>query len=286
MSSSSKRGRKIMSQAKEVHIGKCALALCITLWSDYFEPHSTKNNRGSVWSMMITIVAPNDNYHTTYNTYVVSIGKKGVDQTPVYDRVMVDLKELATYDQLNEYYSKAGGKVRVSAGLNTYLYDQPGKRSLTGTGASNANYSGQYGKSVQAKLIYKYLVRCRNCVIELHHENLPTNYNNCACWNTSSALLEIPPPRNYPKIRIPASNVLGPLTFDFPSIHLAIDIALDGLIYDNWKEIEAKNYLNRYSVHDKLVERVLGFVKETTSKYDDPNYEGSSESPPYHHFPN
>jgi hypothetical protein len=39
---------------------------------------------------------------------------------------------------------------------------------------------------------------------------------------------------------------VGPLTIDFPAIHHSIDVAVDGLIYDNWKEIEAKTYLNRY----------------------------------------
>jgi hypothetical protein len=51
--------------------------------------------------MRIIIAAPNDNYHTTYNTYVVSIGKKGVDHAPVYNRVMVDLKRLATNNKIN-----------------------------------------------------------------------------------------------------------------------------------------------------------------------------------------
>jgi hypothetical protein len=111
---------------------------------------------------------------------------------------------------------------------------------------------------------------------------LPQHCNNGACWDTYSALLEIPPPKNYPKSQIPASNVLGPLTIDFPGIHRAIDVAVDGLIYDNWKEIEAKTYLNRYCVHDKLVERVLAFAKEANSKYNDPNYKGLSES---HHYP-
>jgi hypothetical protein len=147
---SSNRGRTILSQEKEVHRGKHTLTLYITLWSGDFEPHSTKDNRGSIWVMTITIAAPHDNYHTTYNTYVVSIGKKGVDHTPVYDRVMVDLKELVANDKINAYYNKAGGHVRVSAGLNNELSDQPKKRSSTGTRAGNTNYSGQYGKSIQA----------------------------------------------------------------------------------------------------------------------------------------
>ena len=114
-----------MSQAKQVHRGKRALTLYITLWSDDFEPNSTKDNRGSVWVMTMTIATPTNNHHTTYNTYVVAVGKKGVDHTPVYDRVMTDLEELATDDRISLYYSKVGGNVRVACGLNNYLSDQP-----------------------------------------------------------------------------------------------------------------------------------------------------------------
>jgi hypothetical protein len=165
-----------------------------------FEPNSTKDNRGSVWVMTMTIAAPTNNYHTSYNTYVVAVGKKWVDHTPVYDRVMADLEELATYDRMCLYYSKVGGNVVwVSCGMNNYLSDQPEKRSLTGFGGGNANGCPQYGKWLQVKLMYKVLVPCVMCVYELRAGYLPTHYVNCACWDTSSSLLEIPAPENYPK---------------------------------------------------------------------------------------
>jgi hypothetical protein len=104
----------ITSQEKEVHRGNRALTLCITLWSDEFEPNNCKDNRVIVWVMTVDIATPTNNHHTTYITYVLGVGTKCADHQPVYDLVMSDLENLATDDQLNLYYSKVGGKVRVS----------------------------------------------------------------------------------------------------------------------------------------------------------------------------
>jgi hypothetical protein len=101
---------------------------------------------------------------------------------------------------------------------------------------------------------------------DLRDDKLPNYCNGCACWNTASVLLEITPPKQFPKSEIPSSNALGPITIYFPAISRAIDMAIAGLIYEDWTEIEAKKYLNRYCPHDKLEEGLLAYAKESQQK--------------------
>jgi hypothetical protein len=93
----------------------------------------------------------------------------------MYERVLSDPEDLATDDRIHVHYTKAGGNVRVSAGLNNYLSDQPENRKLTGFGGRNANHSGQYGKSLQAKLTFKFMIACRNCVCDMREDKLKNN---------------------------------------------------------------------------------------------------------------
>jgi hypothetical protein len=88
-----KRGRTILSQAEQVHRVEESVHLHCTLPYGWMTLSQFLHNRGSIWVMTITIATPIKNYHTTYNTFVVSVVNMGADHTPMYYQVVADLPE-------------------------------------------------------------------------------------------------------------------------------------------------------------------------------------------------
>ena len=70
------------------------LTVFVSLWSDDFEPNCTKQGRGGVWIMTMTIETADSGHTTIHNTYPLAVGPKGTDHHPVSRIILNNLKSI------------------------------------------------------------------------------------------------------------------------------------------------------------------------------------------------
>ena len=102
--------------------------------SDDFEPnYSLKGNRGSVWTMTLTMQTRKSGNPTMSHIYPIAVGAKGEDHDGVVKITLDDIKALACKEgqpALEMCNAKTQCSEKVSAHLICMVQDQPERRGF------------------------------------------------------------------------------------------------------------------------------------------------------------
>jgi hypothetical protein len=82
---------EVLQQYNHLHHGDANLTVSVTLWSDDHDPNGTKDNRRSIWTLMVTIATSDCNLYSTLNTYPISISTNGASYDIVFKCLADDL---------------------------------------------------------------------------------------------------------------------------------------------------------------------------------------------------
>jgi hypothetical protein len=162
-----KRGIQLLEHFRALHHSAPSLTIHLSLWSDDHEPNSTKDNRGSIWTLTVTIATKEKNGYSTEHTCPVALIVKGVSHDAVFDRLAQDLCMLCSSSNFSVYVSNAEGNLKVNALMFTYLADSPEKRHINVMFLGNGIMSPRFGYSTNLKDCYLKFHACALCISSL-----------------------------------------------------------------------------------------------------------------------
>ena len=211
------------------------LPIAIIIWSDDFEPNSTVQNRNSVWTVTVTFVYPTNCGNSEEQSFVVTLGQKGLDHEEAKDIIMMDVRDLLS--RVHYYFNPTVQlTIPMKCYLHTILGDTPERRTFIHYAASSGLFSCWFGFSViLPKLIT--LPSCKNCF-----DNRCNNFGvpltqrcrSCSDWeldvNNNESLFEAPdgyPSNRSDVIVCNGKNMLRPMKVTFESMKLALVHSFD-----------------------------------------------------------
>jgi len=133
---SSNRGKELLAAVKGEDDGLDPLPnhqtpskypTAVSIWSDGFDPNSTRRNRGSAHIVLISIGAKQDHYHSGWNTYCVSIGPATGDISVVSARLASEMQELCDECLIENVYFdlNSGRELSIFLRVFGFLQDRP-----------------------------------------------------------------------------------------------------------------------------------------------------------------
>ena len=131
------------------------------LWSDDVEPNRSKNNRGSVWLLTVTVATPIACSHCMDNTYPIAIGREGDDHGPVIRRLEEDMDQLRKGSCSPFYVGKKQQTLKIGFEIFATLQDQPERRGFNSLCLGNGKYSARSGVSANHGELYPHLKACK-----------------------------------------------------------------------------------------------------------------------------
>jgi len=175
----------------------------VIVWSDGFDPSANKRNRGSAHVLLVSVGTPQDDYHSGYNTYPVSLGPADGDIGDVALRLMEDLEEL--FDGSSDvtlFFDPCSKKeIKVLLKVFCFLQDRPERSSWMKLAYGNSRYGARFGWSgdLGDESIWSLLPSCDACLEKRKRLSSDPNHQcpNCSDWSMDE--LEFPPPEDFPK---------------------------------------------------------------------------------------
>ena len=182
--------------------------ILITMWSDDFDPNkSIKSNRNSVWIRTITINVLDDDRVIKSETFVISLGKKGINHDEVNIEIEKELKMLRSNHFQYIFSGHDKSMINIHAELYFIMNDQPEKRSCTFLSAGNSTHHTRFMYSSNIKLTKNHFIACETCKNNIHILNQLSNIyildkniishlsyknilncNKCSCWMLKNSI--------------------------------------------------------------------------------------------------
>ena len=129
-----------------------AVPVVATLWMDDFKPNYSKNNRGSVWIVLLTLECPSTDKITASNVYPIAVGPKGTNHQEILSFIFDDFKMRDAQSSQTLYYNGATkSSDRVNCKVHVLIPDQPERRSINGLLSGGHGYHGHFGWSFDIK---------------------------------------------------------------------------------------------------------------------------------------
>eukprot|EP00957_Ditylum_brightwellii_P104947 7999128-Ditylum_brightwellii.AAC.1 len=102
---------------------KKQLHFSVAIWHDDFDPSgSNKKNTNNAWILTLTFHKQRDNSHNIDNTFIISLGKKGINHDYVFHWLKSDIEVINGDDKL--FYCKPlGGSIQVCLDIAMDLAD-------------------------------------------------------------------------------------------------------------------------------------------------------------------
>ena len=264
-----RRARKIYETSRFLNNGM-VLTLCITLWSDDFEPSNVKQNRNSLWVLTCTISPPKHRTHTSENTYIIAMGPKNANHEVVWHRLQHDLKDLSgsfTGERPSFYHSGLKRNIHVHAEIHCILQDSPERRSCNYVSAGNGQFTALWGRSMNLLAIAKVVPSCETCMSSRINGLPREECQICLDWDLISPnkLMKFLPPNDYPCCEILDDGKLNPSVITYESLRTAADKSHNKIVAQEWKPKCAKAYLSVAGWNgqgkDKIIEHAVNALK-------------------------
>lgn len=283
------RGKELLAASKEASSGddeRITVVIALYTWRDAFDINRTKNNRISLWVMLVSIGTPADDIHSACNTYIVALGPKSSKHDRVEELFRQDLETLAGDPRYNVFYH--GGwekKVNLNAFVFCELQDRPEKADSTrlvthmGTHLKCFGYSGNY-KAVKDK--FRACEKCdakrRKRVMrqvddsDSADSNETTECPDCFDWNLSKARFAVP--QNYPESELldpeasPEGQTLPFKKVLYADLKAACELTVDKLVKRSWTKTQANVFLESKGFPKSFIEIIQNSAQ---TLIDDPN---------------
>ena len=259
--------KKISHMANSDNKEACVL---VTEWHDDFEPNTqSKQNRGSVWILSITILCKkNDVRNSKYYTFPICIGEKNASHEKVLEIYYNDLSDLyknpiTVYDP----NAKCERKVRVAKLLS--IADSPERRSSNFINRGNGTYSARWGYGINVSEICHPLQSCESCMRDLLHNKyneFSKKCKQCDNWNFHGNFKIT---NDYPKEMLKdKDNYCVPCELlSYEGLISCVRTMCKKIADEVWTKKEGKEYLKTFGINDVLIKKsFLQLTKVKTSK--------------------
>ena len=164
----------------------------VIIWTDGFEPNNTKQNRGSVWSMFVSIGTPEDNYHAGANTFLVAMGRSKGSHDEAVAELQKELRDLSTAG-VDVYLGAIGRKVRVVPIVYCLLQDSPERSHFCHVASGNSIYTPIWGFTGDIRQLQQMLPSCSAChQCHLSGRDPPTECAECFDWEFVDQFFSVP----------------------------------------------------------------------------------------------
>jgi hypothetical protein len=178
----SKRGRDLATIAISSPGSTDKIFLFLVLWSDDFENNNCKRNRGSTWTLLLSVSPPNGNNNND-NTVVLSMGHKSWSHMKVYEQLWKDLLHLQN-NCTTFYHGGLKQSIEVVALHAVTLRDTPERRKANGIIGHNGSFGLVMDHVFNAKQCTEILPSCDGCYQRrLQKLRSLSNCPICVDWN-------------------------------------------------------------------------------------------------------
>ena len=141
-----KRAQHILDNSLKVHHGKQVLTLCVTEWSDGFEPTlSIKGNRVSCWIKTMMMLPPPNQLHSLTHTYPIALGHDWGSHEEIEEKFAAEWLSFGHGELINFYHGALQHDVRVQLELLVSLQDQPERLSANYIMLGTSSYTAWWG---------------------------------------------------------------------------------------------------------------------------------------------
>ena len=234
---------------------KNVFEVLLTDWHDDFEPNTqSKQNRGSVWILSITIVSSRNIKNAQQYTFPIAIGEKNSSHEVVMDIYNKDLSNIhanpiKVYDRENETYRK----IRIVRLLS--IADSPERRSSNYVKLGNGLYTARWGYSLNVNAKHNFIVSCNDCMNIMLQEELMPEEDKCLKCSNFSFNVSGPVSLDYPKTMLSKKDV-----YEIQGKQLTYEelIAATELAYNNiqslvWTKKNTKEYLSALGLNEAFI---------------------------------
>jgi len=176
----------------------------LSLWSDDFDPHySSKNNRGSVWLMTLTVQTAKSGNPNRFSVYPIATGNKDADHTRVVQILLDDINEMG-----NDIIMWNGAIMKneeVGVHLLCVVQDQPERRKFNGLLTGGVGNHPRFGWNCNFQKLKDTMLPCKECRAHLatpsNEERWKPNFcMECSNWMSNTDILQMEvDDNNYPK---------------------------------------------------------------------------------------
>ena len=187
----STRGRVIAELAFSVPGSDERIVLYLVVWSDDYEPNGTKQSRGSVWILTLSVSPPKEGSGLD-NSVVISIGHKSWSHMKLYERFWNDMDHLK--NKCEKFYH--GGIKQTVAVVATHamtLRDTPERRSANGVVGGGGTFGLVMDQVVEVSSCQLILPSCNRCWSDRLKNSVSTrSCKVCTDWNIDHPLCTVP----------------------------------------------------------------------------------------------
>eukprot|EP00978_Attheya_sp_CCMP212_P035540 scaffold155213_cov54-Attheya_sp.AAC.2 len=267
--SQSKAGRAFIQSCRDKFNFE-VVEVYIIKWSDgWCDPFNVKNNRVSHWILSMSFSPPDSKFYTTDNTYVIAAGPSNESHMPVVDKIREEWEEMqATVDGDLLYHATKKTLAHVSLGYLAVIQDAPERTSDNCVPAGNGSLNARFGLSVDYQTVWKKILPCDRCKIQLEGNYQLTSTcqgcTECTCWaiDPSQNLLAFKPLAGFPAEEVPANGLLPVLKFSYPELLEAYFYGHTKLLNKDWKPPVYEAYIAYKGICKQVGESVIKDVRQ------------------------
>ena len=237
------------------------------LWSDDFEPnYSTNANRGSVWTMTMTIQTHKSHNPSMYHVCLVAVGPSKVDHREVERKIFDDLAKLRRKDDappVTMWDGSTKSNRAVSVHLLAVVQDQPERRRFNRLLLGGSGTHPRFGWRCEWLHFVENMAPCHVCrghlvsgsSFESDWERL--DCPNCHNWMQNPESMSFQLPAHCPMNEsAPGEMMISTSRLTHDMLSGAVDKAHDKVSKQEWTLQTMRAYLQTYCLNQEVVDAV------------------------------
>lgn len=254
------------SHAKKLKVGdqlNGARSIFLSLWCDDFDPNNNKNNRGSVWTMTLTIETETSGATNLNHVYPIAVGPKGSNHYEVMEIIWEDILSLQRGGSVEMYNGFTHRVEKVSCHVIACTMDQPESRGVNGLLLGGSTSMSRFGHAIDLSNFVTTMRPCEECfkyLVSLRGEEAWINPNcvNCHNWMANPGNMAYPPPDKYPISETNLEGNVGWVELTYDLLQARVTLAHDKVQSSEWAPATASAYLKATGIRtDCRIEAVL-----------------------------
>ena len=240
--------------------------ILITEWHDDFEPNTqSKQNRGSVWILSVTILSTRDIKNSQHYTFPIAIGEKNSSHEDVlsifYDDIQKSVDEpISVYDHTTKIYRK----IRLVKLLS--IADSPERRSSNFIKLGTGTHATRWGYSLNVNAKRSSLVTCNTCLQLMISRGQIRKENDCEKCTNFTFNVKNTVTKDYPTNLLEDPDVLEISTkqLTYEDLITCIELTFNNVKSQFWNKKTGKEYLSSFGLNDKIIKNVVKAAENNT----------------------
>ena len=245
--------------------------LPVVLFTDDFDPSISlvKANKKSIWMYSLTFKNQNMSKTRISHTYILSLGNKGSDHSPVLKMIEKELNSIRRGSLPLMYHGTLGKNVHPIVFPILRHGDQPERRAINMLKLGKETNHARWMYSLDIKKCGKYLPSCAECIVKVNNclETYDINADSilniccsqCSNWSFDRKykFLHTVPHENFPKDSIPQEGLLPPMHLSKNLIKEAVSKTHRNIKNGLWSSANGRSYLDYFCVKTDIINSIV-----------------------------